>query len=147
MGFFPSEDPQIVMLVTLDEPQRDKWGGLAAAPIFKKIGEQILTRFKTNIREIPSLPLEQEKGSGIMTVKYVPEGSNAGGRTSSEEGDDESVMPDFRGMTVREALKRAQERGIELMVKGSGWALSQEPSPGILLEDHATCTVSFSTSY
>jgi len=147
MGFFPSEDPQLVMLITLDEPQRDKWGGLAAAPIFKKIGEQILTRFNTNIREIPTLPLEVEKGGGIMTVKYEPEGNDTGGRSISKEQDNESVMPDFRGMTVREALKRAQERGIALTMKGSGWALSQEPTPGSLLADRAACTVAFSTDY
>jgi hypothetical protein len=50
-------------------------------------------------------------------------------------------------MTVREALKRAQERGIELTVQGGGWAQSQEPSPGIPIGDHAACTVSFSTGY
>lgn len=27
LGFFPAENPQIAILVTLDEPQRDKWGG------------------------------------------------------------------------------------------------------------------------
>jgi cell division protein FtsI (penicillin-binding protein 3) len=50
MGFFPSENPQVAILVILDEPQRDKWGGVAAAPVFREIGEQILTRFRTNIR-------------------------------------------------------------------------------------------------
>ena len=53
MGFFPAENPQIAILVILDEPQRDKWGGVAAAPVFKNIGEQILTCFRTNIRDNP----------------------------------------------------------------------------------------------
>lgn len=147
MGFFPAEDPQIVMLITLDEPQRDKWGGLAAAPVFKNIGEQILTRFKTDIREIPSLPLEPEENSGIVTVNYIPDGFSPESRSMLEAGDGESTMPDFRGMTVREAMKRARERSIELTVQGGGWALSQSPSPGIPIGDHPACTVSFSTGY
>jgi cell division protein FtsI (penicillin-binding protein 3) len=58
MGFFPADDPQVAILVTLDEPQRDKWGGVAAAPVFKNIGEQILTCFKTDIKEAPFPVLE-----------------------------------------------------------------------------------------
>jgi cell division protein FtsI (penicillin-binding protein 3) len=27
MGFFPAENPQITMMVVLDEPKIDKWGG------------------------------------------------------------------------------------------------------------------------
>jgi cell division protein FtsI (penicillin-binding protein 3) len=54
-------------------------------------------------------------------------------------------MPDFRGMTVRQALKAAQEKGIEMKVSGSGWASSQKPAPGSPLKGSRTCAVSFST--
>jgi len=54
-------------------------------------------------------------------------------------------MPDFRGMTVRQALKAAQEKGLEMKVTGSGWASSQKPAPGTPLKGNRLCTVSFST--
>ena len=66
MGFFPADNPQVAILVILDEPQRDKWGGVAAAPVFKNIGEQILNCFKTNIRETPVF--EQEKTNKVQLV-------------------------------------------------------------------------------
>ncbi|MCK7471536.1 MAG: penicillin-binding transpeptidase domain-containing protein [Desulfomicrobium escambiense] len=66
MGFFPADNPQVAILVILDEPQRDKWGGVAAAPVFKNIGDQILNCFKTNIRETPVF--EQEKTNKVQLI-------------------------------------------------------------------------------
>src|ERR1043166_9857740 len=37
VGYFPADDPQLVMLIVLDEPQTTKWGGTAAAPVFRAI--------------------------------------------------------------------------------------------------------------
>ncbi|MDI6777059.1 MAG: penicillin-binding transpeptidase domain-containing protein [Syntrophales bacterium] len=144
MGFFPAEDPQVAILVTLDEPQRGKWGGVAAAPVFKNIGEQMVTCFKTNIRGVsPSFPiLEEERINGRFELVSTPAmmTDDAVGETAG----DESVVPDFRGMTIREALKKARERDVELNVRGNGWAVNQEPPPGVSIRDHRSCTVSFS---
>ena len=145
MGFFPAEDPQVAILVTLDEPQRGKWGGVAAAPVFKNIGEQIITCFKANIREVSPYPLiaEEERINGRVELVCAPEMIT--GDAVGETILDESLIPDFRGMTIREALKKARERGVELNVRGSGWAVKQEAPPGVPIEDHRSCTVSFST--
>ena len=37
VGYFPADDPQLVMLVIIDEPQTTIWGGTAAAPAFRAI--------------------------------------------------------------------------------------------------------------
>lgn len=42
IGMAPAEDPQFVILVKIDEPKDQPWGGLVASPIFKKIAEQLL---------------------------------------------------------------------------------------------------------
>ncbi len=42
VGFAPLEDPEIVVLVTIDEPQKSHYGGVVAAPAFKKIAEGTL---------------------------------------------------------------------------------------------------------
>lgn len=138
MGFFPAEDPQIAMLITLDEPQRDRWGGMAAAPVFKAIGEQILTRFKTELRESPFEPTE-EAIPPEAKVKLV----SAELPVSAPAEPDESAMPDFRGLTLRDALKKSREKGIELKVQGSGWAMEQNPAPGTSLLACRSCTVTF----
>ena len=142
MGFFPAEDPQVAILVTLDEPQKDKWGGVAAAPVFKDIGEQILTCFKTDIRKTPLPNLEDEKANGSEKINLVSVPDVASGQPDRE---DDSHMPDFRSMSMRDVLKKAKEKGIEVQVTGSGWAVSQEPKPGALLSSRRLCAVRFST--
>ena len=144
MGFFPAEDPQIAILVTLDEPQRDKWGGVAAAPVFKKISEKILTCFKTDIKEVPFPVMEEEKKDGIK-LKLVSVPQIISRHADMDKDMDEPGMPDFRGMTMRDALKKAREKNIEIKIIGSGWAVSQEPKPSAPLRNQRFCAVSFST--
>jgi len=143
MGFFPVDDPQVAILVTLDEPQRDRWGGLAAAPVFKDIGEQILTCFKTNIRENPLPVLEDEGTNGHEKITLVSLLDVAKRQNNVEE----DVMPDFRGMNMRDVLKKAKEKGLEVQVRGSGWAVRQEPKPGDDLSSRRTCAIHFSTGH
>jgi cell division protein FtsI (penicillin-binding protein 3) len=40
-GFFPADHPKLTMVVVLDEPEGRRWGGLDAAPIFRRIAEQL----------------------------------------------------------------------------------------------------------
>lgn len=42
IGFVPADDPKLVILVMVDEPQGTYWGGEVAAPAFKEIGQQVL---------------------------------------------------------------------------------------------------------
>jgi cell division protein FtsI/penicillin-binding protein 2 len=43
-GFFPVEDPQFVILVSLFEPQtRPSYGGIVAAPVFKDIAQMLIS--------------------------------------------------------------------------------------------------------
>jgi stage V sporulation protein D (sporulation-specific penicillin-binding protein) len=49
VGFAPYEDPEIAVIIVVDEPQgpdRTVWGGTVAAPVFKKIMEYSLERIK-----------------------------------------------------------------------------------------------------
>lgn len=42
IGFAPSEDPKVTILVIIDEPQKKHYGGIVAAPVFKKIANEAL---------------------------------------------------------------------------------------------------------
>jgi cell division protein FtsI (penicillin-binding protein 3) len=43
VGYVPAESPRLAMIVVLDEPQGEAWGGTIAAPVFRRVGEQVLT--------------------------------------------------------------------------------------------------------
>jgi cell division protein FtsI (penicillin-binding protein 3) len=140
MGFFPSENPQLAILVILDEPQRDKWGGVAAAPVFKNIGEQLLTCFRTNIRQNP---VSEEKAGDGMKVKLVSTPATLTPQEAGEE--DKPLIPDFRGMTIREVLTLSKEKGLEVEIVGSGWATTQRPAAGVPVRGNRFCSITFST--
>jgi cell division protein FtsI/penicillin-binding protein 2 len=57
VGFFPADDPELCISVTMDEPKGEHYGGQTAAPIFKQIAERAANYL--NIRpedgEAPSL--------------------------------------------------------------------------------------------
>ena len=141
MGFFPADNPQLAILVMLDEPQRGMWGGVAAAPVFKNIGEQILTCFRNPLREnaLP-LPNEDLKATGLQLVSARSVVMGPGSVVAEEV---ESVMPDFRNMTIRDVLKTARGKGIEIKALGTGWAVNQEPAAGTPIGDFPACTISF----
>lgn len=41
-GYFPSENPELIMIVTIDEPRGIYWGSEVAAPLFGNIATQLL---------------------------------------------------------------------------------------------------------
>lgn len=42
VGFVPAEDPELAIIVVIDEPHGEGWGGVVAAPVFRRVGEQAL---------------------------------------------------------------------------------------------------------
>ncbi|MCX7982472.1 MAG: transpeptidase family protein [Syntrophales bacterium] len=141
MGFFPVENPQVAMLVVLDEPKRDKWGGVASAPVFKAIGEQILTCFKTDINP-EAFP--QVEGKELIKLASAQVQSPSMHLINGSSTPLEDTMPDFRGMTMREAIQLGRAKNLEVKIVGTGWATHQDPPPGVILKDKRYCTVFFS---
>jgi cell division protein FtsI/penicillin-binding protein 2 len=41
IGFFPADNPEVCISITMDEPLHGYYGGLTAAPVFKQIAEQV----------------------------------------------------------------------------------------------------------
>lgn len=139
VGFFPADDPQMVILVVLDEPKIDRWGGVAAAPVFKRVSEQIL-RCSNSSMEVPEITAEQDNPS----PQIIPVSTTAD-ITRLETIVDESVIPDFAGLSLREVLRVSQRRGIEIRTAGSGWVVSQNPVPGTPIEGNQPCYILFGT--
>jgi len=121
-------------------------GGVASAPVFKAIGEQILTCFKTSIRPNPHPGMEQKKNQGNSGVdlSLVSSSSVINANAVSNMEMDESLMPDFLGLSIRDVLRKAKKRGIEVKVTGNGWATEQKPAPGTPLGRSTHCSVTFS---
>jgi cell division protein FtsI/penicillin-binding protein 2 len=54
IGFFPADDPELCISVMLDEPHQGYYGGQTAAPVFKRIAEQVASYMKLRPDREPS---------------------------------------------------------------------------------------------
>lgn len=51
VGFVPAEDPRLAILVVIDEPKKEAWGSVVAAPVFRRVAQQVLRHLKVPPRE------------------------------------------------------------------------------------------------
>jgi cell division protein FtsI (penicillin-binding protein 3) len=127
-GFAPAGAPAIVILVALDEPKGQPYGGLVAAPVFSEVGSWTLNHLNIT----PSAPrslvytAEKEKKTRFHTPEVLL-----------------GSMPDVKGLGIRDVLKTAKRLGLEVVVKGSGLAAEQTPAPGTPLTKGKLLTVTF----
>lgn len=62
IGFAPVDDPKLIVLVTVDEPEGVHWGGTIAAPVVKNILERSLRYLMVpKSKEKPLLPVENHR--------------------------------------------------------------------------------------
>jgi cell division protein FtsI (penicillin-binding protein 3) len=50
VGFVPAENPRISILVVVDEPQKNHYGGVVAAPVFRKVAHKALNHLGVSPR-------------------------------------------------------------------------------------------------
>lgn len=119
IGFLPAENPQLLCLIVVQNPQRGRWGGHIAAPAFKRIMERILY-----------LP----EGQKMALQRQIPE----------SVGVPKVAIPDLRGMTSRVARFQTGLRGLPVTFSGKGEVvIQQRPLPGADQEDllHISCVL------
>jgi cell division protein FtsI (penicillin-binding protein 3) len=174
-GFAPINDPSVTILVSLDSP--GGWphdGGSVAAPVFKRIAEQVLayldvprdvplspqlvqTAYKREAESDDSASLEdftpvdfsaQTEPPGDAPkadVPKQPEQKTAAVTMAVDEGGDIPV-PDFAGKTMREVTEACLRLGLNPVVLGSGLATQQSPAVEAKVRRGAKITVQFGGS-
>ena len=138
-GFFPADDPQLVFIVKLDEPDGEYYGGLAAAPVTRATLEAALATRNTPIdrsaiaRSVeastatPPAPVAA-RASGAGVVQFAS--SRAAPPPQRSSGTDVRVIPDVSGMPLRDGVRRLHEAGFRLHLEGSGRIVNTVPAAG-----------------
>ena len=152
VGFFPADNPQLVCLILVDAPQAEKYGGKVAAPIFKKIAKRILEidlkkyqqpeRYDGNEeleQQVITTELRQLKDEDVVTktnnVRFVD---------NKIIDSKNNLMPDLRGLSVKDAMLRLNLLGLKYNISGSGTVTSQSIDPGIKIYKNQVCRLSCS---
>jgi len=144
IGCVPAEDPMVAVLVLVDEPQGEQWqkyGGVVAAPAFRNIVEDMLKQLGV----FPGDGIRMAKlnrAAAAVRIMSKPKSDHATGSGYSQMLQ-RLVMPDLRGMSIRQVLRVADERSLEVEIVGSGCAVSQSPPPGRILREKRKAKIVF----
>ena len=133
-GFAPVEDPQVTVLVMIDDPSTGNYyGGQIAAPVAERIFSQLFRYLKIEPSSDPFAGMEPPKTAQPKPARAY-EGAVPDGKI---------VVPDFSGKSLREAARMAADKGLSFDSEGSGYASGQSIPPNTLVDNGAQVVVYF----
>jgi len=131
VGFYPAENPQVAMIVVLDEPQTSIYGGLVAAPIFRRIAERWAVAFAVTDTPSPQDTWQQTVLGDAAETLQSPEADEPPARPIPILSEpDLTVMPSVLGLDARTAHSLLSAKGINVRFYGTGSVTKQIPAPG-----------------
>ena len=171
-GFAPINNPAVTILISLDSPIGPHEGGEVAAPVFKRIAEQVL-RYLDVPRDVPvgprlvqaayknreasdSAALEDFTPADFSALADQPQLESSASNLNEgkspatsvtvavDEGGDIQV-PDFAGKTMRDVTEICLHLGLDPVLIGSSLATNQTPVAGAKVRRDAKITVQFGT--
>jgi cell division protein FtsI (penicillin-binding protein 3) len=139
VGFLPSNDPVVSVLVVLDSPRGNNghFGGPVSAPIFKRIAEETLRYLRVPPSINPSAPIlvwqqgEEEAGPTNRLVGSEP--------PYDIEPEDPGKVPDVRGLSARRANQKLTKFRLSARMQGDGFVVDQDPLPGTPITEGTVC--------
>ena len=128
IGFLPADQPQFVIAILLDSPEDEFYGSRVAAPIFSTVGNYAVRRsgIPPSYIEEPNILKKQENPEPLVSPVQ---------NLSTEK------TPEFKGLSLREALTKAQSLDIKVRIKGSGLVQSSSPHAGENLPQNRIVTL------
>lgn len=139
IGALMDSKPRLVIFVLLDEPGvKKRTGGKIAAPVFSRIGSAILGVCGGKPVEIgPAMvsvdTIDPQRERAVRPTAVVKKGPREG----------EWLVPDFRGMDIRQVVDICGKMKCDVSLLGSGVAIDQDPKPGAVLKEGARVNITF----
>ena len=150
VGFAPVTNPQVVIIVVIDEPAGSYHGGDVAAPVFREIAEQILPNLGVmpdiETKTAPELIAQNQNAETVVKMREKQARSEQERRATfptvdSNEGQGGEVvyavaanksmlMPDLHGRSVRDVARTCAQLGLQIEARGEGRVTRQNPAPG-----------------
>ncbi|MGH7828824.1 MAG: penicillin-binding protein, partial [Candidatus Binatia bacterium] len=126
IGFVPADDPRLVLLVLVDEPELNVYGGVVAAPVFQSIARGALRQLNVMPEKGEPLPLPE-------SAEDFPVRAASRGEYGAAKAENNLEIPDFAGLSLREAAQKARILKLQVEIRGHGYVVKQTPAPGVAL--------------
>jgi cell division protein FtsI (penicillin-binding protein 3) len=142
VGFVPSRKPAFTIIVVIDSPALNKYGGLAAAPIFQRIADAALRQYAVPPTLNAPPPILVARGEDRAEVPTSgPAGVAEVVTVAAQEPTQTGVFPDLRGMSARDAIRTLARIGVTPRLRGAGLVIDQQPEPGAVLDGRPSCVL------
>jgi cell division protein FtsI (penicillin-binding protein 3) len=135
-ALFPADDPQLVLIVKLDNPRKGSYyGGATAAPLTKQMLERALAarhiaidrgRLLTKAETVPLAAPSRRAPEADVPVVRVGWPYRERDTTATTPG----TVPDVAGKGVREAVHALHVAGFRVVAHGTGTVLRSAPLAG-----------------
>lgn len=149
-GYFPAENPQYSMIVVVNSPSSGVYyGNVVAGNVFRIVADKIyasnLTLHKrsneTKGQVLPPPIAKSTKDDIDNVYKFLGIASRTGegewqqntGSRFREMNLEENLMPDLKGMSLRDALYMAEQMGLLVNFSGKGFVKNQSIEVGTLV--------------
>jgi membrane peptidoglycan carboxypeptidase len=138
VGFLPSRKPRLAVVVVIDSPHASGYyGGVVAAPIFKRIAEASLRHLGVPRTINPLAPvLLTRRAADLDTVSARDTRRDAVVAVARA-----GFMPDVRGLSAREAIRTLTAAGVAARMNGDGFVVDQSPAAGSPLQPGDFCSL------
>ena len=138
VGFVPSRNPRFVIVVVIDSPDMRKgyYGGVVAAPVFKRIAEAVV-RYEgvpPTVNPQPPLLVRREIDRRNEQPASGPVGAQPMVAASLAEASNDGLVPSVIGMSARDALGVFTKLGHKVHMDGHGLVIEQRPSAGVPIQ-------------
>ncbi len=137
----PAGQSRKVVYVMVDEPKKSIYGGMVAAPAFRRINQHLVSYLNyTPDAELVELamPLAEDAAGACDDSADAFAAEPGGGGESAADANPAvpaaPIVPDFTGQTIREALARISRYRHKVKISGQGRIVAQQPAPGSRLE-------------
>ena len=137
-AIFPIENPQISCYIAIDNPKGAYYAADVAAPVFREVAEQILAHLA-----LPATVVEPEPHTHIAASKPIPTPTPTPEATTPPPAIANGVMPDLKGMTMKEVMDCLGNTTVDVKFIGTGIVIEQTPPPATALSDAQNFTVVF----
>jgi membrane peptidoglycan carboxypeptidase len=153
VGFLPAYAADRVLVVTVFDPKGAHYGAQIAGPVFKRVMQRLLPADAMR-RSWEATPVKADapgpQDELVQNGTSHTVGLQTAGRTLSNisatapAGATESnaslkIIPDLKGVSLRQAVRMLSVRGIKVNITGSGKVLTQSLTPGSPVEKNSIC--------
>jgi len=170
VGFAPLNNPAVTILVSLDSPVGRHHGGEVAAPVFKRVAEQVLAyldvprdvtltpellrasnRLKPDqpppdLSDYDPVQTEAEGAPAPQTHERAWSMTHSAAPTVALAEGEGIAVPQLTGKTVRSVTEECLRRGLTPVLVGTGVAVEQSPEAGVMVRPGSRITVRFARS-